>query len=228
MMVPCRLAFNRKEPRLRLREPFSGLSHLVGAGLSVAGLVVLLVWSAGEPWRVTAFSIYGASLILLYLASAVYHLLPASPERVKQLLVWDQVAIYLLIAGTYTPLCLVSLRGPWGWSLFGVVWGIAVVGMALRIGWQKAPWWLCFALYLVMGWISLVAVGPLVRLLPPAGLAWLVLGGVVYSVGAVVFATERPRLWPGRFGAHELWHLFVLGGSACHFVLMFCFVAPVH
>ncbi len=211
---------------MRLREPFSGLSHLLGAVLSVAGLVVLLVWSAGEPWRTTAFSIYGASLILLYLASAVYHLLPVSPERVKKLLVWDQVAIYLLIAGTYTPLCLVSLRGAWGWSLFGVVWGIAIVGMALRIGWQKAPWWLCFALYLVMGWISLIATVPLVRLLPAAGLAWLVLGGVVYSIGAIVFATERPRLWPGRFGAHDLWHLFVLGGSACHFVLMFCFVAP--
>lgn len=211
--------------RWRLRDPFSGLSHLVGAGLSCVGLVALLMLARGQPWHTVGYAVYGASLMLLYLASAVYHLVPASPRRVAQLLAVDQAAIYVLIAGTYTPLCLVPLRGPWGWSLFGVVWGIAVTGLILRFAWRSAPSWLCFALYLLMGWLCVVAVGPLVRALPAPALAWLVAGGLVYTAGAVVFAMERPRLWPGVFGAHDLWHVCVLAGSACHFVVML-FLVP--
>lgn len=213
-------------PPFRIREPFNGLSHLLGAALSVAGLVVLVCLSAGKPLHVTGFSIYGASLILLYLASTLHHSLPVCERRVEQLLALDQVAIYLLIAGTYTPLCLVTLRGPWGWSLFGVVWGLAVAGVAARVFWKTAPQWLPVLLYLVMGWLVVVALQPIVKALPAPGLAWLVAGGIVYSVGAAIYATERPRLWPGRFGAHELWHVFVLAGSACHFIVMAQFVAP--
>lgn len=209
----------------RLREPFSGLSHLAGAGLSIAGLVVLVCLSRGEPWRVTAFSIYGATLILLYLASAIYHLVPQAPHRIRQWFALDQAAIYLLIAGTYTPLCLVPLRGAWGWSLLGVVWGIAIAGITLRFAWRRAPEWICLTAYVVMGWLCLVAVVPLVRGLWGAPLLWLALGGVIYTVGAFIYKTERPRLWPGKFGAHELWHLFVLGGSACHFVVMLLLVS---
>lgn len=211
--------------RWKLRDPFSGLSHLAGAGLSIAGLVVLLVLARGRPWHVSGFAIYGASLIALYLASAIYHLLPVGPRGVARLLAVDQAAIYLLIAGTYTPLCLVSLRGPWGWSLLGVVWGIAAVGIILRFAWRSAPPWLSLILYLVMGWLCVIAIAPLVQALPPAALSWLVAGGLVYSLGAVVFATERPRLWPGIFGSHDLWHCLVLGGSACHFVVML-FLVP--
>jgi hemolysin III len=213
--------------KVRLRDPFAGLSHLGGAALSIAGLVVLLCVSYGKPWHLTSFSIYGASMILLYLASAVYHLLPVSEDRVRKLLVLDQIGIYLLIAGTYTPICLVTLRGPWGWSLFGIVWGLALTGIVLRVSWHRAPWWLCFVLYLTMGWLCLVALAPLVRVLPGAGMAWLAAGGILYTIGSVVFATERPRLWPGVFGSHDLWHVFVLGGSACHFLVMLWFVAPV-
>ncbi|MFN3653662.1 MAG: PAQR family membrane homeostasis protein TrhA [Armatimonadota bacterium] len=212
--------------RWNLREPVSGLSHLGGAGLSVVGLVALLSLSPGKPWHLTGFAVYGGSLVLLYLASALYHLLPVSPRRVGQLHMLDQIGIYLLIAGTYTPLCLVSLRGPWGWSLLGVVWGLALVGITLRVAWRGAPHYVSLLLYLVMGWLCVVAVQPLVQAVPPAGLLWLVLGGLLYSVGAIVFATERPRLWPGRFGAHDLWHCFVLGGSGCHYVVMAGFVAP--
>lgn len=212
--------------RLRLKEPVAGLSHLGGAGLAAVGLVALLTVSWGKPWHVTGLAIYGTSLILLYLASTLYHLIPACPRNEEHLHAFDQIAIYGLIAGTYTPLCLVSLRGPWGWSLLGVVWGLALVGSAIRLGWRKAPQWVSLITYMVMGWLCLVAVEPMMRALPPGGMLWLALGGLLYTVGAVIFAIERPRLWPGKFGAHDLWHMFVLGGSACHFLVMLWFVAP--
>lgn len=209
-----------------MREPFNGLSHFAGALLSLAGLLLLLMASYGKPWHVTGFAIYGASLVLLYSASTLHHSLHVSPQGGKRLHMLDQVAIYLLIAGTYTPLCLVTLRGPWGWSLLGLVWTIGLVGITLRVAWSQAPVWLPVVLYLLMGWLSLLVVRPLSLSLSPAAMSWLMAGGVVYTLGAVIFATERPRLWPGVFSAHELWHCFVLGGSACHFVLMLCYVAP--
>jgi hemolysin III len=207
----CRTWFRR----CPVREPFNGLSHLAGALLSLAGLLFLVAISLGKPWHLAGFAIYGASLVALYAASTLYHSLPVCPRRVEQLLVLDHVAIYLLIAGTYTPLCLVPLRGPWGWSLLTVVWGIAVVGITLRLAWRTAPEWIPVVLY------------PLGRALAPSGIAWLFAGGVVYTAGAAIFASQRPRLWPGVFSSHELWHVFVLGGSACHFVVMLLFVAPL-
>jgi hemolysin III len=203
------------------------VSHLIGTALGIAALALLVTLARGKPWHVSGFAIYGTTLILLYLASTLYHSLPVSERGVRRLRMFDRVGIYLLIAGTYTPLCLVPLRGGWGWSLLGVVWGLALLGILCETAWRAAPEWLTFALYLVMGWFVILAVGPLMRTLSGAGLHWLVAGGLVYTVGAVIFVTERPRLWPGVFGAHELWHLFVLGGSACHFVVMFRFVVPL-
>lgn len=214
--------------RLPFREPFSGLSHLGGAILGIIALIVLVSVARGDPWHVSGVAVYGISLILLYMASALYHLLPVGEHHVERLRRFDRVAIYMLIAGTYTPLCLVPLRGGWGWSIFGVIWGLAIVGSLVEIAWRRAPEWLGVVLYLVMGWMAVVAFGPLERTLPAAAMNWLVAGGVVYTVGTIIFALERPRLWPGVFSAHELWHLFVLGGSACHFVLIFRFVAPIH
>jgi hemolysin III len=211
--------------RFRLREPFCSLSHLAGAGLSVAGLVALLWVSAGKPWHLTAVAIYGASLVVLYLASTLYHSLPVAPHHVERLRAVDQAAIYGLIAGTYTPICLITLRGGWGWSLLGIVWGIGLTGAALRLAWRGFPEWLSFALYLGMGWLAVVAVVPLFQALSGPGVAWLFFGGLLYTVGAAVLALDRPRLWPGRFGSHDLWHVFVLAGSACHFVMIRCFVA---
>lgn len=210
-----------------LREPFNGISHMAGVLLSLAGLLFLLAVSLGKPWHLVSFAIYGLSMVSLYTASTLYHSLPVGPRQVQKLLMWDQVAIYLLIAGTYTPLCLVPLRGPWGWSLLGVVWAIAATGIAMRVAWKKQPHWLPVVLYLVMGWLSVIVLRPLGSALPSAAMAWLFAGGMTYTVGAAVFALERPRLWPGVFSSHELWHVFVLGGSACHFVLMSCFVVPV-
>lgn len=209
-----------------IKEPFCGLSHGTGVVLSVVALVALLVMAGGRPWHTVGFAIYGVSLITLYTMSTLYHTLPVSPRARVWLQRLDHSAIYLLIAGSYTPLCLVTLRGGWGWSLLGVIWGLAIAGIACSLSWHRAPQWLRVVLYVVMGWLVLLALGPLRAALSPEGLMWLVAGGVVYSVGTVIFATDKPHLWPGKFSAHDLWHLFVLGGSACHFVVMARFVAP--
>lgn len=216
-----------KVARRGIREPFNGISHFTGALLSLVGLVLLLALSSGKPWHVTGFLVYGGSLVLLYTASTLYHSLHGNRRHIERLLMFDQVAIYALIAGTYTPICLVPLRGPGGWTLLAIVWGIALVGIGMRLGWRKAPPWVPIALYLLMGWMSVAALGPLSIALPATALNWLFAGGIVYTVGTVFFALQRPRLWPGVFSSHELWHVFVLGGSACHFVMMLRFVTPL-
>ncbi len=211
----------------RIKEPFCGLSHGVGILLSVVALVTLLVVAHGRFWPTASFAIYGASLILLYSASTLYHSLRGSPRRELQLMRLDHSAIYVLIAGSYTPICLIALRGPWGWGLLLFIYALAALGIGVTLLWKSAPDWVRVVLYVLMGWASIVAFGPLRAALSPAGFAWLLAGGLVYSVGTVIFALDRPHLWPGKFSAHDLWHLFVLGGSACHFVVMLRYVAPV-
>ncbi len=211
----------------RPNDPFNCYSHLTGVLLSISGLVTLVALAQGDPWRVVGFSIYGASLILLYSASTVYHWAALSSRRKDLLKRLDHAAIFVLIAGTYTPVCLITLRGRWGWSMGGVVWGLAAVGVALKLGFAHLSRWMTTALYLGMGWMAVVAVVPLVRSLPICGLMWLVIGGVMYSLGAMVYATQRPDPLPARFGFHEIFHLFVLGGSAAHFVLMAGYVLPL-
>lgn len=210
-----------------IREPFNGVSHGAGAILSVIGLIALLVVSNGRPWHTIGFTIYGTTLILVYLASTLYHSLHVSQEGVQKLMAFDQSAIFLVIAGSYTPVCLVAMRGPLGWTILGIVWTICFVGIALRWGWKKAPPWLPVALYLAMGWMATLAAQPLAAALPATALQWLFGGGVLYTVGCVIFAAKRPRLWPGMFSSHELWHIFVLAASGCHYVMMYFFVAPL-
>lgn len=210
----------------RIREPFCGLSHGLGIVLSIIGAITLLVVSRGRPWHTASFAIYGATLIALYTSSTLYHSLDVPPRQEDKLMRLDHSAIYGLIAGSYTPICLVALRGAWGWGLLLFVYALAAVGITTTLRWKSAPDWLRVALYVLMGWASIVAFGPLRTALSPQGFAWLVGGGLVYSVGTVIFALDRPHLWPGKFSAHDLWHLFVLGGSACHFVVMLRFVAP--
>jgi len=217
----------RRRLRYPFKHPFSGLSHLAGAALSLVGLLVLIVAAGGKPWHTVAFAVYGATLVVLYTASALYHLLHVPRAQEERLYALDRAAIFALIAGTYTPICLIALPPAWGWSLLGVVWGLAAVGIVVDILARcRTPHWLQALLYLVTGWVALVALGPLVRALPPAGLGWLAAGCLVYTVGAVVCVTERPRLKPGLFGAHDLWHVLVLAGSICHFILMLLFIAP--
>ena len=216
-------AFHTERALLKrfLKDPFSGLSHAAGAVLALAGMIFLICESHGDPWRITSFAIYGATLITLFTASALFHSLKVSPRASVALYGFDRAAIYALIAGTYTPVCLVALPAGWGWTLFGVVWGLAATGIAIDfISRHRAPNWVQAVLYLATGWVALVAIGPLLHALPPAALGWLGAGCVIYSAGAVICVTEQPRLRPGFFGAHDLWHVFVLAGSACHFVLM--------
>lgn len=211
----------------RPKEPFSCYSHLVGALLGVAALVGLIVVAEGEPWRTVAFSLYGASLVLLYSASCLYHWLDVSPRTEEWLRRLDHVAIFMLIAGTYTPVCLVTLRGPWGWSLLGAVWGLAFTGAVTKLFLRDLPRWVSTGLYLGMGWLAVVAVAPIVKAFPVAGLLWMLAGGLAYSVGAVIYGLRRPDPYPDVFGFHEIFHVMVLAGSAAHFVFVLRYVAPV-
>ncbi len=208
-----------------IKEPFCGLSHFAGSLLSIAGLVVLLVMTRSTPWHYVSFAIYGTSLIVLYTASGLVHSIHCSTETEDKLERFDYVSIFILIAGTYTPLCLTALRGPWGWSLLGVEWGLAILGTIAVLATRTRPKRLTTPLYLIMGWLAVIAAGPLTQQLPMAAIVWLLLGGAAYSIGAVIFTLDRPNLWPGRFSAHDLWHSLVLTGSACHFVMMLRFIA---
>ena len=201
-------------------ERFNSISHLVGAGLAVGGTALLVVLAAqlGDPWKIVSFSVYGAMLVALYVFSTLYHSVRGRAKNVLRKI--DHCSIYLLIAGTYTPFALVSLRGPWGWSLFGAVWTLALLGIAQEIWLAKGSRVLSLVIYIVMGWLALVAVLPLWQALKPAGFAWLLAGGAMYTIGILFYATDHKL----RHG-HGIWHLFVLGGSACHFFAVLLHVA---
>lgn len=209
---------------MRIREPFNAISHLVGLVLAAAGTILLLRMAHG-PGERTAFAVYGGSLILLYGASTLYHSLPLPVHQLRPLRTLDHIAIYFLIAGTYTPVAMVTLHGPWGWTLLGTAWAIAVAGIPFKIWFLDAPAWISTGMYLGMGYIVLAAAVPLAARVSPAGLAWLVAGGIAYTVGAIIFTRERPDPFPGVFGHHEIWHLLVLVGSGCHFGFMLRYVA---
>jgi hemolysin III len=209
---------------MRVREPVNAYSHLVGLILAAAGTVVLLRLAHG-PAQAVAFAVYGGSLILLYAASTVYHALPLPRPRLRALRTLDHIAIYFLIAGTYTPVALVTLHGPSGWALLAGAWTIAVAGIPFKIWWIDAPIWLSTGIYLGMGYMALLAAAPLAQAVSVGGLAWLAAGGVAYTVGAVIFSRERPNPFPGVFGHHEIWHILVLVGSGCHFAFMLLHVA---
>lgn len=204
----------------RFRDPISGVTHLLGAILSVVALIWLLWVAMGQDnlWQIISFSVFGVSLILLYTSSAIYHIVRASTRVIQNLRRLDHTMIFVLIAGTYTPFCLGPLRGPWGFWLLGVIWGVGILGILFSIFWINAPRWLTTSLYLAMGWAIVVAAMPLVRSLPSGALLWLAIGGVMYSSGAVIYAIKRPNPLPGVFGFHEIWHLFVLAGSFSHFI----------
>ena len=213
----------------RLREPVNGLTHAAAGALAAVGLVLLLATAAsrGRVDQLVAFGVFGFSLVALYSASSLYHLLPLSPSGVARLRRLDHVAIFVLIAGTYTPFCLLALGGAWRWGLLVLVWGLALCGMLLKLLWMDAPRWLSVVLYLGMGWVALIAAPALLRAVQVGGMAWVLAGGLVYSAGALVYAFKRPNLVPGTFGSHELWHLFVVAGSACHFWAILRYVAPL-
>lgn len=204
--------------RLLPREPVNALTHLAGAVLSVAG-AALLVRSglAHGPRHALALGIFGVSLVLLYVASTLYHALPCSPRTLVRLRRFDHMMIYVLIAGTYTPVGLLVIGGKLGVAVVAGAWTVAALGILQKAVWIEASDWISAGFYLAMGWAGVLLIRPLLGAAPLWFAGLIALGGLVYTVGAVIFATERPRLWPGRFGAHELWHLCVLAGSASHF-----------
>ena len=212
-----------------LREPVNGLTHGAGALLALGVLAVGFgrAVDAGAVTHVIGFGVFGLSLVALYTTSALYHLLPLSAAAVARLRLLDHAMIFVLIAGTYTPVCLIALHGGWRWGLLGLIWGLAVGGIGLKLRWRRMPRGLSTALYELMGGVAVIAVPALIRAAPLGALAWLLAGGVAYSVGALVYACDRPTLIPGVFGAHELWHLFVLAGSACHVWALLHYVAPL-
>ncbi len=201
-------------------EIANSVTHGIAAVLSVAALAILVVFASlrGNAWHIVSCAIFGVTLILLYLASTLYHALPVG--RAKEVCrILDHASIYLLIAGTYTPFTLVTLRGPWGWSIFGVVWGLAVAGIvfqSLLIG--RLPV-LSTAVYILMGWVVVIALRPLIHALPWGGLLWMLAGGLCYTAGVYFYASRS------KF-AHAVWHLFVIAGSVCHFFAVFFYVIP--
>jgi hemolysin III len=204
---------------MRMREPFNGASHLIGLGLACLGTWALLRWAA-SPWKTAAFAVYGATLILLYGISFLYHSLPVAGPRLRMLRTFDHIAIYFLIAGTYTPLAVITLHSSLGWGLLVLVWGIALAGIPFKLLYLDAPVWISTGTYLLMGYLALVAIVPLSRAVSFSGILWLAAGGAAYTVGAVIYSLQRPDPLPGRLGHHGIWHLLVLAGSGCHFAFM--------
>jgi hemolysin III len=197
------------------------ISHGIGLLLSIAGLAVLVAFASlyGDAWHITSSAVYGATLILLYTASTLYHGIPQS--KGKQLLRrLDHAAIFLLIAGTYTPFTLVNMRGVWGWSLFGLVWGLAILGMVLELVMKRRIKWLSISLYLGLGWLVLIAIKPLIDSVATGGVVLLLAGGLSYSLGVFFY------VWKRLSYHHAVWHLFVMGGSALHFFSVFFYVLP--
>jgi hemolysin III len=218
-----------RRTKKRLREPVNGLTHAAGGLLAAVGLSVLLATAAstGRLDQLVAFGVFGLSLVALYAASALYHLLPLSPSGVARLRRLDHMTIFVLIAGTYTPFCLLALDGGWRWGLLGLIWSLALCGVLLKVLWMDAPRWLSVVLYLGMGWVAVIAAPALFRAVPPGGISWVLAGGLVYSAGALVYGLKRPNPVPGVFGFHEVWHVFVLAGSACHFWAVLRYIAPL-
>ncbi|MEO7217826.1 MAG: hemolysin III family protein [Gemmatimonadaceae bacterium] len=213
--------------RLFVREPVNALTHLAGALAAAVGTVILLVNGAvnDSPRQIVAFAIFGASLVLLYATSGIYHSLNVSDRSLAILRRLDHMMIYVLIAGTYTPLCLVLLRGRLGIILLVAVWTIAAVGIVQKFVWMTAPRWFSTVLYLGMGWAAIFVVKPILNAVPAGFLIWILLGGIFYTIGAVVYATKRPDPAPNVFGFHEIWHLFVMAGSFSHYWAVFTYIA---
>lgn len=196
----------------RAEEWGSLISHALGAVFAIIALVVMVAAAGNDPYKVVSAAIFGATLVMLYTSSTLYH--GFSHPRLRSFFqILDHACIYLLIAGTYTPITLVALRGPWGWSLLGAVWTLAIAGVVLKSVMRdnREAWW-STALYIVMGWLIVIAIKPLLEALPMAGFAWLVAGGLCYTLGVVFFAWKRLPF------SHTIWHLFVVAGSVCHVV----------
>ena len=226
----------RVRPKEQGRDPYDGLrpwsaiTHGVGAILGLVGTVLLLaraVQLGCAPWKLAALLIYGLSMIGLYTASTLYHCVNTTVAGRIALRKYDHTSIYFLIAGTYTPICLLALRGPWGYTLLSIIWTLAIAGLFMSLFWIDCPRALTSTIYIAMGWLAVIAVYPLWQAVGSKGLFWLLLGGILYTVGGVLYALK----WPGRnnprFGCHEIFHVFIVLGSIAHFLMIYLVVLPL-
>ena len=201
-----------------LREPVNSLTHWAGAVLSLAGMIVLLIVGWGTPAKVASLIIYGTSLIFLFSASATYHMVQVKDKVLVTFRKIDHAAIYFLIAGTYTPFCVNAFTGFWKWGMLIIIWSLAIIGIGVKVIFIRAPRWLNTVIYLLMGWLCVGASGQLLAALPVWVLTWLIIGGGLYTLGAIVYITKIFNFIPGVFGFHEVWHIFVLLAAAAHYI----------
>lgn len=215
---------------VRIKDPMSALTHFIGAILSLIAVtsLVMKAYYLENPLYMVAFGIFGVSLVLLYSASTIYHIV-ARPQRISKLLKRvDHMMIFVLIAGTYTPVCLIPLNaangGIVGITILTIVWCVAILGIFLKIVWLNAPRWLYTAQYILMGWIAIFAILPLFRTMTHEGFVWLLVGGITYTIGGLIYATKWPKFNIKGFGFHEVFHIFVIGGSICHYFMILSLV----
>lgn len=209
------------------KEITSAVTHLGGAIFAVIGMIMLLqnAIQSNNIISILAFIIFGVSMILLYSTSTVYHFIDASKERAKLVMrKLDHIMIFVLISGTYTPICLLALKNIIGYTLLGVVWSITLLGVFIKVFWINAPRWVSAGLYIGMGWLSVFVLAPLVKSMPLGGIIWLFMGGLMYTIGGVIYGLKKPNIDKPWFGFHELFHLFVLAGTFCHFMMMYFYV----
>lgn len=215
--------------KFKVKDPGSAMTHFIGMLLALAAATPLLIKAAHTDGAVhiTALAVFIISMILLYAASTIYHTLDISPQVNQILRKVDHMMIFILIAGTYTPVCMVVLGDRTGWSLLALVWGIAIAGIIINALWITCPKWFSSMIYIAMGWVCVLAFSKIVAALPRSAFGWLLAGGIIYTVGGVIYALKLPILNSRYkyFGSHELFHLFVMGGSLCHYIMMYAFVA---
>ena len=208
----------------KLRDPISGLTHLGAAILALAGLIALIIINWGESAKLTSVIIYGVTLIAMFSASATYHMTISSPKVIEILRKVDHSAIYLLIAGTYTPFCINAFSGFWKWGLLSIIWSLAIIGVGIKVFIIRAPRWVNAGIYLIMGWLIVAAAGEMANTLPANVLTWLIVGGVIYTLGAVVYITKKMDFIPNIFGFHEVWHIFVILAAAAHYISILSYI----
>jgi len=227
-MTETDLELNQKaEKKSVLRDPVSGLTHLGAAVAAVIGLIALLIMGWGDPTKEIALLIYGVSLIMMFASSAAYHMVDLGPDVSAWLRKIDHSAIYVLIAGTYTPICVHFFSGFWSWGLLVIIWIMALAGVIVKLFVIKEPRWMRAGVYLVMGWLGILGIPEILRTMPVGAIAWLVLGGVLFTLGAVIYVMKKLDPRPGVFGFHEIWHIFVIFGCLAHYILIAAFVAAV-
>lgn len=209
------------------KEITSAVTHLGGAIFGVIGMIMLLYVSiqSKDTMSIIAFIIFGMSMILLYSTSTIYHFIDASKKKAKLVMrKLDHIMIFVLISGTYTPICLLALRNTAGYTLLTIVWSITLIGVFIKIFWINSPRWVSSGLYIGMGWLSVFVLTPLVKSMPLGGVVWLFMGGIMYTIGGVIYGLKKPNIDKPWFGFHELFHLFVLAGTFCHFMMMYFYL----